>query len=235
MTFEPDKHERQLIEQGYTLIEGITSADEAEVVLKEFGTLIPQYNGEIRYDVKASDEYRKRTFSKSVNGIPWHIDAPSWEPPPLRMALHCRRQARCGAGHTELVDMRPFIASLDEEDHAALYERAVPWIDRNTKDGVTRPIIEVTADGQEIIRWRQSLLVGNSDPRLLGERGERRPLGEFGVRLAELSDRWIAQHMVPVLIPDDAILLWDNVRLIHRRGTFEDPARHLARYWMAAR
>jgi alpha-ketoglutarate-dependent taurine dioxygenase len=226
-------HEKELAEQGYTLIEGI-SDDDAEAVLKEFGRLTPQYNGQIRYDVRASDEFEKRAFSKSVNGIPWHIDAPSWSPPPVRMALHCRVQAECGAGHTELVDMRPFFASLDEADRAALYERPLPWIDRNTREGVVRPIIEVTPDGQEIMRWRQSLLVGDSDARLLGESAERRPLGEFGRRLDELSTAWYAEHMVPVLIPRDAILLWDNVRLIHRRGEFRDPKRHLVRYWLAA-
>ncbi|MEV4556233.1 TauD/TfdA family dioxygenase [Kitasatospora sp. NPDC049285] len=233
MTFDVRVHEQELVDQGYTLIDGITSDAEAEVALKEFGLLIPQYNGQIRYDVKASDEFEKRAFSKSVNGIPWHIDAPSWSPPPIRMALHCRVQAKCGAGHTELVDMLPFVASLDDADRQRLHELPVPWIDRNTREGVTTPII-VTEGGLQIIRWRQSLLAGNSDARLLGEDAERRPLGEFGGRLNELSLAWFAAHMLPILVPEDSILLWDNVRMVHRRGEFRDPTRHMSRYWLAA-
>ena len=234
MTATMSLHEQEIVEQGYTIIEGIVTDNEAEAVLAEYGRLIPQYNGELRYEVAADEEdYQKRALSKSINGVPWHVDAPSWNPPPARMALHCRAQARCGGGHTDLADMRMFFATLSDEDRAVLYEKPVPWIDRNTRTGIDRPIVEVLPSDREIIRWRQSLLVGKANSRLLTSDRNKRPLGEFGLHLADLSDKFYAEHMMPILTPENAILLWDNQRLIHQRRAYSDPRRRMTRYWMA--
>jgi alpha-ketoglutarate-dependent taurine dioxygenase len=233
MISEASLHEKEIVEQGYTIIEGIFTDAEAEAALSNFGTLINQYNGELRYEVSAEEDHEKRALSKSIKGVPWHVDAPSWDPSPRRMALHCRAQALCGSGHTDLADMRHFIATLSDEDRAPLYEQPVPWIDRNTRTGIDRPIVEVLADGREIIRWRQSLLVGTSNARLLSSEANRQPLGEFGLHLAELSEKFYAEYAKAILTPENAILLWDNQRLIHQRRAYSDPRRRMTRYWMA--
>lgn len=233
MTSDNELAEQEIVQRGYTLLEDIVTDDDAEIALKPFGVLIPQYNGLLRHEVKADTEHDKRAYSKSINGIPWHVDAPSWDPPPSRMALHCRRQATCGAGHTLLVDMRPFIAGLSEEDRRAMYELPLPWLDRNTQTGVDRPIVERLESGREIIRFRESILKGESDPRLVTSEDNREPLGEFGHHLAELTDEFIADNTIATLIPENAALLWDNQRMIHRRADYKDPRRHLTRYWMA--
>ena len=91
MTSRFGEHRRELDEKGLTLIENVRSSQEAEQALGGLGTLIPQYDGRLRYDVKAlPEDPRKRTFSKSVKSIPWHIDAPSSDPP-ARLKRRCAR------------------------------------------------------------------------------------------------------------------------------------------------
>lgn len=226
-------HEEEILAQGFSVIEGITTDEEAESVLRQLGTLIPQYNGRLRYEVAADESHERRQLSKSTNSVPWHVDAPSWTPPPARMALHCRQQARCGGGHTDLADMRHFVDTLSPTDRSALYEIEVPWIDRNTGTGVSQPIVERRPDGREIIRWRQSLLVGRASERLLPAKAGAMPLGEFGVHLASLAEEFFAAHAVPVLVPEQAVLVWDNQRLVHQRRAYSDPGRRLTRYWMS--
>jgi hypothetical protein len=230
---EVRQHEQELIEQGWTLVHGLEADDDAEIALKEFGVLLAQYNGLLRYEVSASEKYLERAYSKSINGIPWHVDAPSWDPSPARMAMHCRTQATCGAGHTEIADFRHFISLLDEKDRTPLYERDVPWIDRNTGQSITRPVVEVLPDGREIIRYRQSVMEGNADKRLVTDEEGQAPLGEYGKRIARLATEYFAEYTIATLIPENALLIFDNQRMVHRRGAYRDPKRRLVRYWMS--
>jgi alpha-ketoglutarate-dependent taurine dioxygenase len=39
--------------------------------------------------------------------------------------------------------------------------------------------------------------------------------------------------MVQVLIPEGSMLIWDNQRLMHARSEYQDPVRHLTRYWLS--
>lgn len=72
-------------------------------------------------------------------------------------------------------------------------------------------------DGREISRWRQRLLVGTGNSRLLKSEDKRLALGEFGLRLAELSELFYGAPAMPILTPGNGILVWDNQRLIHQR------------------
>jgi hypothetical protein len=45
---------RELVEQGFTLITDIHSDEEAIRALSVFGELVPQYDGSLRYEVKAA-------------------------------------------------------------------------------------------------------------------------------------------------------------------------------------
>ena len=60
MTTEwPALHE-ELTENGYALIDGIFDDLAAAEALQHFGTLVPQYDGELRYQVKAVPGYEDR-------------------------------------------------------------------------------------------------------------------------------------------------------------------------------
>ncbi|WP_335934658.1 TauD/TfdA family dioxygenase [Streptomyces sp. PTD5-9] len=235
-----DVHTWELAERGYTVLDGIRTDEEAAAALHAFGDLIPQYDGALRYQVKAAPGFEERRYSKSVNTILVHTEAPGWNPPPGYLALHCRVQATCGSGHTELADMRRFVESLSDGDRAVLYEREIEWLGHNTggvgTEGVRRPVVERTADGEEILRFSYNLLTtGQYDPPVdASVDASELPLGSFGVHLAEQAEEFFRQEKVSVLIPEDSVLVWDNQRMVHARSAYRDAKRHLTRYWIAA-
>lgn len=228
----------ELTENGCVLFDGITTDEQAEEALTRYGRFMPQYDGELRYQVKAAPGFETRRYSKSTNTILVHTEAPGWDPPPRYLALHCRKQATCGSGHTELADMRAFVATLDENTRDALAERAIDWIGHNTSgvgtEGVRRPIVERTGDGAEIFRFSYNLLTSGSYDPLMDEKApdDRLPLGALGRELAERAVAFYQAHKVSVLIPENSVLLWDNQRMMHARSSYRDPARHLTRYWL---
>ncbi|WP_329223323.1 TauD/TfdA family dioxygenase [Streptomyces sp. NBC_01485] len=235
-----DLHALELAQQGHTLLKGIETDEEAAEALSAFGELVPQYDGSLRYQVKAAPGFEERRYSKSVNTILVHTEAPGWNPTPSYLALHCRVQATCGSGHTELADMRQFVASLGDQDRAALYKREIEWLGHNTggvgTEGVRRPVVERTESGREILRFSYNLLTtGQYDPPVDESVDPAElPLGSFGIHLAEQAETFFREHKVSVLIPEDSILVWDNQRMVHARSAYRDAKRHLTRYWVAA-
>ncbi|MGW7002421.1 TauD/TfdA family dioxygenase [Streptomyces sp. NPDC054933] len=239
MSTTVDVHTKELVEQGYTLLDGITTDDQAAEALRQLGEPIPQYDGALRHQVKAAPGFEGRRYSKSTNTILVHTEAPGWNPPPRYLALHCRVQAKCGSGHTELADARAFVAQLGEADRRLVYERTVDWVGHNTggtgSSGVRRPAVERTADGREIVRFSYNLLTaGHYDPPVDAEvRPEDLPLGAAGIELARQAEEFFREHKVSVLIPEDSVLVWDNQRMLHARSSYTDVRRHLTRYWLA--
>jgi alpha-ketoglutarate-dependent taurine dioxygenase len=229
-------HSTELAQRGWTVLSDIVTDDAAATALAEFGDLIPQYDGELRNQVVAEKGNAKRRYSRSTNAIPFHTEVPCRASVPRYLALHCRRQAACGGGHTDLLDMRPFLAGLDPGLRAVAYQHGVFWIDRNAgpglPEGVRRPMVERTADAREIVRVRYLLLsTGKYAPPLASLAAEE-PFGPAREALLQAFDRFQAAHEVPVLLPEHSILLWDNWRLAHARRAYEDPERHLTRYWL---
>lgn len=232
-------HKREIVQQGFTLIEDIRSDQQAVTTLAAFGKLMPQYDGSLSYQVKAAPGFERRSYSKSVNTILVHTEAPGWNPPPKCLALHCRIQASCGGGHTDLADMRALTASLSEEERAALERDAVEWPGHNMAGtgvaGVSRPIVERGDDGEEVFRFSYNLLTtGQYDPPVDTITAPADlPLGDFGVRLTKQAEEFFREYRVSVLIPRDCILVWDNHRMVHARSAYRDSRRHLTRYWIA--
>ncbi|MFI7316910.1 TauD/TfdA family dioxygenase [Streptomyces venezuelae] len=230
--------QQELLDQGYTLLDGITTDEQAAAALRDLGTLIPQYDGQLRYQVKAAPGFEDRRYSKSTNTILVHTEAPGWNPPPRYLALHCRVQARCGSGQTELADAYAFIASLSEEERRTVQGEAIDWVGHNTGGtgtaGVRRPVVESTPEGRDIVRFSYNLLTaGHYDPPVDADvPADQLPLGSLGRELAVRAETFFRDNKVSVLIPEDSILVWDNQRMLHARSSYSDARRHLTRYWL---
>jgi hypothetical protein len=241
MTTVVHQHAQELLDQGYTLLHGLRSDEEAAEALRPLGDLMPQYDGRLRYQVKAAPGFEDRRYSKSTNTILVHTEAPGWAPPPRYLALHCRVQAKCGSGHTELADARELLAGLDTTASRAVREEQVDWLGHNTggtgTEGVRRPVVEQDSDGREIIRFSYNLLTaGHYDPPLDAHPDpETLPLGPLGLELAHRAEDFFREHKVSVLIPEDSLLVWDNQRMLHARSEYRDARRHLTRYWLSER
>ncbi|MGW7578644.1 TauD/TfdA family dioxygenase [Streptomyces sp. NPDC054765] len=229
---------QELLDQGHTLLEGVTTDEEAAEALRDLGTLIPQYDGQLRYQVKAAPGFEDRRYSKSTNTILVHTEAPGWNPPPRYLALHCRVQARCGSGHTELADAYAFTASLSQAERRVVHGEGIDWVGHNTAGtgtaGVRRPVVERTPEGRDIVRFSYNLLTaGHYDPPVDADvPADDLPLGALGAELAVRAETFFRAHKVSVLIPENSILVWDNHRMLHARSSYSDARRHLTRYWL---
>ncbi|MFE4856725.1 TauD/TfdA family dioxygenase [Streptomyces sp. NPDC056670] len=229
---------QELLDQGYTLLEGFTTDEEAAEALRDLGTLIPQYDGQLRYQVKAAPGFEDRRYSKSTNTILVHTEAPGWNPPPRYLALHCRVQAKCGSGQTELADAYAFAASLSQAEREVVHGESIDWVGHNTggtgTTGVRRPVVERTVEGRDIVRFSYNLLTaGHYDPPVDAQvPSEELPLGALGAELAVRAETFFRENKVSVLIPENSILVWDNHRMLHARSSYSDARRHLTRYWL---
>ncbi len=92
----------------------------AEELVRSVGELIPQYNGRLTHDVTYRPGNDDRAYSQSANTILAHTEAPGWHPSPAYLALFCHRQARCGGGHTDLLDVRRLVGGLDADELALM-------------------------------------------------------------------------------------------------------------------
>ena len=95
---------RRLDQWGYVVLNDVDNLAAAEELVRSVGELIPQYNGHLTHDVIYRPGNDDRSYSQSANTILAHTEAPGWHPSPAYLALFCHRQARCGGGHTDLLD-----------------------------------------------------------------------------------------------------------------------------------
>ncbi|WP_431981517.1 TauD/TfdA family dioxygenase [Streptomyces qinglanensis] len=229
----------ELRDQGYTVVDGVRTDDAAARMLGELGDLMPQYDGMLRYQVKAAPGFEGKRYSKSTNTILVHTEAPGWSPPPGYLALHCRVQATCGSGHTELADAYRFVAELPEAEREVMRGRLVDWVGHNTAGtgsaGVRKPAVELSDGGREIVRFSYNLLTaGHYDPPVDADVApEDLPLGALGIELAQRAEEFFRTQKVSILIPQDSVLIWDNQRMLHARSSYTDTRRHLTRYWIS--
>lgn len=228
----------ELDERGWTILSRDLLRDGPRPALAQFGRIVPQFNGEETYEVTLKPGFEKLPFSQSKNAIGPHTEAPVYDPPPKYLALHCHRQATCGGGQTLLADGFAFHASLPADlkewaDHndVSFLASAMPGAERRLFH--TRLLEE--KDGARLFRFSYNQFrfgdVNPSERDLAASNGQsaQTPLG----RIAEAGEKFFYEHMIQVLIPEGAMLIWDNQRLMHARSKYTDPVRHLTRYWLS--
>ena len=67
---------------------------------------------------------------------------------------------------------------------------------------------------------------------LLTAAGSDAALGEAGRQLAHRVSDLFREMRTGVLIPDGALLIWDNQRMLHAQSEHTDRARHLTRFFV---
>jgi hypothetical protein len=222
---------RQLDQWGYVVVPDVGSLAAAEALVRSVGELIPQYQGNLTHEVTYRPGNDHRAYSQSANTILAHTEAPGWHPSPAYLALFCHRQARCGGGHTDLLDVRRLVAALDDDELALMTEHELHF--PGPDGGVHSAMLSTDDAGDTVVRFSYNLLTTSDyDPALEAAVHHRRlPLGEAGRRLAHRVSKLFAELRTSVLIPDGALLIWDNQRMLHARSEYADRSRHLTRFW----
>ena len=224
-------NQRRLDQWGYVVVPNVGTPDAAEELALSVGDLIPQYDGGLTHEVTYRPGIRHKAYSQSANTIQAHTEAPGWHPSPAYLALFCHRQARCGGGHTDLLDVRRLVAALEDDELALMTEHELHF--PGPDGGVHSAMLSTDTAGDTVVRFSHNLLTtSDDDPALeVGVDSRRLPLGEAGRRLAYRVSELFAELRTSVLIPDGALLIWDNQRMLHARSEYADPARHLTQFW----
>lgn len=233
----PEGLRAMLESDGYSLVHVGGRQHRAIALLQSLGRVMPQYTGRLEHEVTYRPGSDERSYSQSANTILAHTEAPGWQPTPRYIALYCQRQARCGGGHTDLLDGAKLLDLLGREEYELFSTAQVkfpgPRFAEDEHDFVRTPML-AAENGRPVLRFSYNLLVsGEYDPELSGRRPPHLlPLGARGMHLAGVVSELFAEHRIPLLIPDGAMLVWDNHRMLHARSEYRDPGRHLTRYWI---
>jgi hypothetical protein len=222
---------RQLDQWGYVIVPDVGSLAAAEELVRSVGELIPQYHGSLTHEVTYRPGNDHKAYSQSANTILAHTEAPGWHPSPAYLALFCHRQARCGGGHTDLLDVRKLVAALDADELALMTEAELHF--PGPEGGVQSTMLSTDAGGNTVARFSYNLLTTSDyDPTLDADVDQSKlPLGEAGRRLAHRVSDLFRELRTSVLIPDGSLLIWDNQRMLHARSEYADRSRHLTRFW----
>lgn len=229
----------KIFDSGWTVVTGLKDLDAAEKFLANFGELMHQYDGELRYDVKAKPEFEKFQYSQSSNTITPHTEAPVYGPPPRYLALYCHHQAKCGGGYTDFADGYRFVDSLDENYKQQIATKHVDFtgsrLPSEKRDlSVRTPILSLSPSGKPILRFSYNVFFYDDlHPVIESEGGKEADHGNQLLKdLAQLGLDFFKRQQTKILTPENSILIWDNHRMIHARSKYEDKSRHLTRYWI---
>ncbi|MBD0742201.1 TauD/TfdA family dioxygenase [Streptomyces sp. CBMA152] len=224
---------------GYAVVNRPGGQRQAVELMQEIGRFVPQYTGAVEHEVVYRPGNDGRAYSQSRNAIRCHTEAPGWDPSPRHLALYCHRQARCGGGHTDLLDLKVLEKLLSLAEHALLTGSRIafpgPPDDAGRSTTVTVPMLYQEEDGRPVLRFSYNLLTAADYDASLDARAdpERLPLGRAGAELAYRASELFDQYRTQVLVPDGHLLIWDNQRMLHARSAYTDERRHLTRYWIA--
>jgi alpha-ketoglutarate-dependent taurine dioxygenase len=228
----------ELAARGWVILGPHLLRDGARATLSQFGTIIPQFNDQETFEVTLKDGFASLPYSQSTNAIGPHTEAPVYDPPPRYLALDCHRQARCGGGQTLLADGFDFYESLSVELKTWARDS---WIDftadaqpGSSQRRTHRARLVSQDGGATVFRFSYNQFrYGNVNPseadiESATAREDDAPLS----RIARRGEAFFYEKVIPVLIPDGSLLIWDNHRLMHARSQYSDSSRRLTRYWL---
>ncbi len=204
--------------------------------IAQFGAIMPQYNGEYVYSVKAAQGYNSFSDSKSTNAIPPHTDGSDMLTPPHTMALYGVHAASCGGGATLLADGYAFVETLEPRLRDELAARIYRF---GSKQGihaerpfhVDSPIFTEDYGGRgPMLRFSYNLLrFGDYSAQA---DGAEEHADAFTLEICQRAMAYFEQHAIQARIKTGDVLLWDNWRMLHSREAYHDAQRHLRRYWL---
>lgn len=214
---------RHLDSAGYFYLRDVPDAFDHQAFVERFGTLTPQYRGELIWNLTPEDGMDEYYHSRNTRALVPHTECYEFPgEPPAYLALWCVRPAEGLGGATTLADGYEFLKELSRAELEQLETRVYTF---RSSEGLRRqgvemtaahPILERSADRSPILRFSYNNTVAVPGDGLLHDFLER----GYG---------FFARHHFSVTIERNGLLLWDNHRMIHSRTSFTDRRRHLRR------
>jgi alpha-ketoglutarate-dependent taurine dioxygenase len=212
-----------LNEHGYVYLDQVPSSFDHVAFCAQFGPLMPQYNGDLVFSIKADDRYDHLNHSLTTNALLPHTDGYEYEEtPPRYLALWCLVPPSDGGGRTTLADLYAFASILSENDQRQLATRHYQFVsgieETETERSAQHPVFEKRDGKPTIARFSYDFVDHDGDPFLV----------DFNKRMLDFFDR---TH-VAVAYEPGGLLIWDNHRMVHGRTGYLDRKRHLRRVWL---
>jgi len=215
----------QLEEQGYVYLDGVPDGFDHVAYLEQFGPLMPQYDGELIWSIKAQERFDNLYHSLNTKALNPHTECYEYEGlPPKYLALWCLVPAADGGGQTTLADLQPLYDSFSEEERTKLSAQEYTFVssagvqDMELGRTAKHPLREIRESRPPVLRFSYNCVVTDDEPFILGVR--ERVLQHF-------EDAHVAIDFTP-----NSILIWNNHRLVHSRTAYTDRNRHLRRVWL---
>lgn len=223
-----------LDEHGFAVVERAGGLIGAVNLACDLGTVIPQYDGNVTHEVRVRPT-ADASHEHALNPIAARTHAPWWDPSPTWVALFCHRQARCGGGELDLVDIEHVLPRLTSPQRALLREPLwFPAPPDMRGRGVRAPMLTKDRHGRRVLRFSHDLLTtGRYDSGSPHDASLRTlPLGDAGADLARTVRELVPQVRSRITLAEGALLVWDNQRMLHARAGYADVGRHLTRFFI---
>ncbi|MFF0156159.1 TauD/TfdA family dioxygenase [Streptomyces sp. NPDC005263] len=212
-------------EHGYVLLCNVTEEFDPVRFCRGLGDFVPNYTGAVVGDVRPEPGMDDVYHAGNTRPLTPHSEGYDFAiTPPHYIALWCVTPANGPGGETTLMDTRPLVDTMSEQERQHFLTTDYAW---KTTEGVQRlgldlhtqhPILEEHAKGR-IVRFSCNNLIRDEDD----------PVAELQVRWHKTFER---DHVAIDYRRRD-MLVWDNWRLLHARNAFSDRNRHLRRIQIA--
>lgn len=215
-----------LAEYGSVYVDDIPEGfDHAAFLSGLLGPLLPQYDGQKVWSIKAEPGFDDVYHSLNTKRLTPHTECYEWQDtPPKYLALWCLVPNSDPGGQTTLADGRAFLDTLAEEERELLRSRRYHYVSsaglQQMSLGLSaeHPVLEERPGREPILRFTCQC-IADADPFCV----------DIGRRLQEFFDK----NKAEIDFTPRSLLIWDNHRILHSRNAFSDPKRHLRRVWIA--
>jgi alpha-ketoglutarate-dependent taurine dioxygenase len=211
-----------LADHGYVYVEKIPDGfDHTEFCRGLFGELMPQYDGTLHYLIRAEEEFQHLNHSLTTNPLQPHTDGYEFEgAPPRYLAMWCLFPPSDGGGRTTLADMYAFLGTLSPQERRTLAERRYRFVsgieDTSVERSALHPVVEERAGQPTIVRHSIDFVEAD----------------DFLQKINERLLEYFGSTCVAVAYEANALLIFDNMRMVHGRTGYEDRRRQLRRVWL---
>ncbi len=219
---------RQLLAaDGYVYVTGVVDGFDYLSELSRLGEPMEQYNGALIRDVQPAPDIGNDVYSASnTRELTPHTESYEFDGlPPRYVALWCVQPAEGPGGETTLADGYHFIQQFSVPDQELMRSRVYEWrsspslAKRGIRMCARHPILESHPDGL-VMRYSKQDIVRVDDGLL--------------PRYVDGGQEFFDRNKVAVRIERNAVLIWDNWRIMHARNGFGDRRRHLRRVLLSA-
>lgn len=220
-----------LKKDGRVYISGVPDDFDHLAEVARLGECAAQYKQQVIREVKPDPKMEAAAISaNNMNALSPHTESFEFDGrPPRYVALWCVQPAMGPGGETTLADAHEFLKEFTEVDLSVMRSRIYEWRSpaslklQGIAMSARHPILEHTPEAL-LMRYssREMYEIGEADDDLY----ERYVQG--GIRFFDAT-------RIQVSIERNAMLIWDNWRIIHSRNSFTDPRRHLRRILLNSR